>query len=110
MSMGGFTLLIPENVGNQRVILITLITDDTVYALVMRYRIGKDKKGTTLACLACNHTERVQDFKESVGNPRTLAAQAMLKHVYAEHSHETPYAGNGDGQGTSARASITYRG
>ena len=70
-------------------ILITLITDDTVYALVMRYRIGKDKKGTTLLCLACNHTERVQDFKENVGNPRTLAAQAMLKHVYAEHSRET---------------------
>jgi hypothetical protein len=71
------------------VILITLITDATVYALVMMYRIGKDKKGTTLACLACNHTERVQDFKENVGNPRTLAAQAMLKHVYAEHSRET---------------------
>jgi len=70
------------------VILITPITDDTVYALVMGYRIGKDKKGTTLACLACNHTERVQDFKENVGNPRTLAAQAMLKHVYAEHSPE----------------------
>jgi len=75
----------------KRVILIIPITDDTVYALVMRYRIGKDKdkKGTTLACLACNHTERVQDFKENVGNPRTLAAQAMLKHVYAEHSRET---------------------
>jgi hypothetical protein len=60
-----------------------------VSALVMMYRIGKDKKGTTLACLACNHTERVQDFKEGIGNPRTLAAQAMLKHVYAEHSRET---------------------
>jgi hypothetical protein len=60
-----------------------------VYALVMRYRIGKDERGTTLACLACNHTERVQDFKENIGNPRTLAAQAMLKHVHAEHSRET---------------------
>ena len=69
--------------------LITLITDDTVYALVMRYRIGKDEKGTILACLACIHTERVQDLKENIGNPRTLAAQAMLKHVDAEHSHET---------------------
>jgi hypothetical protein len=83
------SFLIRENVGNQRVIHVTLRTDDTVYALVMRYRIGKDKQGTTLACLACNHTERVQDFKESVGNPRTLAAQAMLKHIYAEHSRET---------------------
>jgi hypothetical protein len=71
------------------VILIILITDDTVCALVMMYSIGKNKKGTILACLVCTHIERVPDSKESAGNPRTLAAQAMLKHVHAEHSRET---------------------
>ena len=55
----------------------------------MRYRIRKDHKGTILACLACNHTEGVQDSKKTIGNPRTLAAQAMLKHVDAEHSRES---------------------
>jgi hypothetical protein len=60
-----------------------------VYAPTMMYRIGKDKRGTTLACLACTHTERIQDFDGRIGNPRTLAAHAMLKHVHAEHSRET---------------------
>jgi hypothetical protein len=60
-----------------------------IYAPVMRYRVGKDQKGTTFACLACSHKERVQDFKENAGNPRTLAAQGMLKHVDTEHSRET---------------------
>jgi hypothetical protein len=53
------------------------------------YRIGRDHRGTTLVCLACPYTVRVQDFNEGTGNPRTLAAQAMLKHVHAEHSRET---------------------
>jgi hypothetical protein len=52
------------------------------------YRIGRDHRGTTLICLACTHTERVQDFDGSIGNSRTLAAQSMLKHVHAEHSRE----------------------
>jgi hypothetical protein len=53
------------------------------------YRISRDAKGTILVCLACTHTERVQDFNGNIGNQRTLAAQAMLRHVHAEHSRET---------------------
>lgn len=53
------------------------------------YRIGRDHLGPTLVCRACTHIERIQDFNGSMGNPRTLAAQAMLKHVHAEHSRET---------------------
>jgi hypothetical protein len=53
------------------------------------YRIRKDSKGVTLVCLACPNTDRVQDFNRSIGNQRTLAAHAMLKHVQAEHSRET---------------------
>jgi hypothetical protein len=53
------------------------------------YRICKANKGTILVCLACNHTERVQDLNGDIGNQRTLAAHAMLKHVHAEHSRET---------------------
>jgi hypothetical protein len=52
------------------------------------YHIRKDYTGTTLVCSACPYTERVQ-LNGSIGNPRTLAAQAMLKHVHAEHSRET---------------------
>jgi hypothetical protein len=43
----------------------------------------------TLVCLACTHTERVQDFAAKIGNPRTLAAHAMMQHIYDEHSRET---------------------
>ena len=53
------------------------------------YRIGKDGRGTTLVCRACAHTERIQALNGSVENPRTLAAQAMLKHVHTNHSRET---------------------
>lgn len=53
------------------------------------YRIGRTKNGVTLACRACAHTERVQDFAGKSGNQRTLAAHAMLKHVHSEHSRET---------------------
>jgi hypothetical protein len=60
-----------------------------VYPQVMRYRIGKDNTGTILACFACTHKERVRDFEGSTGNPRTQAAQAMLRHVHADHSSET---------------------
>jgi hypothetical protein len=56
---------------------------------MIMYRIGRGNKGTSLVCLACTHTERVQDFTGDIGNPRTLAAHAMLKHVAAEHSRET---------------------
>ena len=55
----------------------------------MVYRIGRDKNGPTLVCCACSYTERVDDFNGRIGNPRTLAAQAMLKHVHAEHGRET---------------------
>ncbi len=53
------------------------------------YGIRKDKNGATLVCRACAHTERVQGFNRSLGNQRTLAAEAMLKHVHAEHRRET---------------------
>jgi hypothetical protein len=52
------------------------------------YRINRDGKDTTLVCFACPYTEHVQDFNKRIGNPRTLAAQAILKHVHAEHSSE----------------------
>jgi hypothetical protein len=74
---------------NLKVRSITLIREEVVYAVATMYRIGRDNRGTTLVCRACTHTERVQDFKRSIGNPRTLAAQSMLKHVHAEHSRET---------------------
>jgi hypothetical protein len=53
------------------------------------YRISRDNKSTNLVCLACAHTERVQDFDGDLGNQRTLAAREILKHVHAEHSRET---------------------
>jgi hypothetical protein len=68
---------------------ITRISKDIVYAVATMYRIGRDNGDTTLVCRACTHTERIQDFTRSIGNPRTLAAQAMLKHIHAEHSRET---------------------
>ena len=52
-------------------------------------RISRDNYGTILVCLACTHTERVQDFDGTLGNRRTLAAREMLKHVHAEHDCET---------------------
>ena len=68
--------------------LVTLTSGNNLYSLGM-YRIRKDNNGVTLACLACPHTERVKDFNGDIGNQRTLAAHAMLKHVHAEHSRET---------------------
>jgi hypothetical protein len=53
------------------------------------YRISRDAKGTILVCLACTRTERVQDFNGDIGNQRTLDAQAMLRHVHAEHSRKS---------------------
>jgi hypothetical protein len=73
----------------KKVMLLTLITNDIQYTLAMMYRIGRDNKGTILVCLSCTHSERVQDSNQNLGNPRTLAAQAMLNHVRSEHSRET---------------------
>ena len=53
------------------------------------YCISKDNQGTILICLACPHTECVQEFDGNIGNQRTSAAHVMLKQVYAEHSRET---------------------
>jgi hypothetical protein len=78
-----------EGVYKLKVRPITLISKMVVYAEVTMYRIRKDSNGVTLVCLACPHTDRVQDFNRSIGNPRTLAAHAMLQHVHAEHSRET---------------------
>jgi hypothetical protein len=68
---------------------ITLTPEDILYSLITMYRICKNNKGTILVCLACTHTERVQDFNREIGNQRTLAAHAMRKHVHAEHGRET---------------------
>jgi len=68
--------------------LITLRSGNHLYSPGM-YRIRKDNHGVTLVCLACTQTERVKDFNGDIGNQRTLAAHAMLKHVHAEHSRET---------------------
>jgi hypothetical protein len=67
---------------------IALTTEDMLNSLVM-YRISRDGRGTILVCFACTHTERVQDFDENLGKRRTLAAHSRLKHVHAEHNHET---------------------
>ena len=74
------------------------------------YRIRSDKNGVTLVCRACIHTERVQDFHRNAGNQRTLAAQAMLEHVSAEHSREHSRACNCDGRGRSFRTYQEDRG
>jgi hypothetical protein len=68
---------------------IALISTQVVYAVATMYRIGRYHGCTTLMRRACTRTEHIQDLKRSLGNPRTLAAQAMLKHVHAEHSRET---------------------
>jgi hypothetical protein len=70
------------------VIVITLNAAKRCYFSIIMYRIGRDHSGMTLVCSACPYTERVREFDRSIGNPRTLAAQAMLKHVHAEHSRE----------------------
>jgi hypothetical protein len=79
---------------NEKVMSIAVTPEDILYSFyyvphLIMYRIGKDNKGTILVCLACTHTKRVQDFNGDIGNQRTLAAHAMLKHVHAEHSRET---------------------
>ncbi len=74
----------------KKVTLLTLTMNDIWYALAIMYRIRKDHTGTTLVCSACPYTERVHEIDRSIGNSRTLAAQAMLKHVHAEHSRESP--------------------
>ena len=68
-----------------------MTAEDIPYSLIslIMYLIRIDTRGTTFVCRTCPHTERIQDFKRSIGNPRTLAAQSMLKHVHAEHSRET---------------------
>jgi hypothetical protein len=67
---------------------ITSTFQDTLYSLITMYRICKNNKGTIFVCLACAHTERVQDFNEDIGNQRTLAAHAMRKHIHVEHSRD----------------------
>jgi len=73
---------------NRKVILVTSAAENTLYSSIM-YRISRDHRGPILVCRACAHTEHIQDFTGSIGNPRTLAAQAMLRHVHASHSRET---------------------
>ncbi len=56
--------------------------------LGVMYRITKDACGVILVCLACPHTERVNEFNDRLGSRRTQAAGAMLKHVRNEHGKE----------------------
>jgi hypothetical protein len=56
--------------------------------LGVMYTINKDASGVILACLACPHTERVNEFDDRLGSRRTQAARAMLKHVRKEHGKE----------------------
>jgi len=86
---GGIGTPPTEGVYKLKVRPIALKPKEIVYAVATMYRIGRDNGRTTLVCRACTHTERIHDFKRSIGNPRTLAAQSMLKHVHAEHSRET---------------------
>ena len=79
----------PQYLSNQKVMPIASMPEDILYSLITMYRISKDNKGTILICLACTHTERVQDSNGDIGNQRTLAAHAMRKHVHTEHSRET---------------------
>jgi hypothetical protein len=85
--VGGALKRIKDRLRPAKIVMpITLLPDDN---LLIMYRIRKDNNGVTLVCLACTHTDRVQDFDRSIGNQQTLAAHAMLKHVHAEHSRET---------------------
>lgn len=53
--------------------------------LGVMYRITKDASGVILVCIKCSHTERVNEFDDGLGSPRTQAARAMLKHARNEH-------------------------
>jgi len=61
---------------------ITLTVEDTLYSFIM-CRISRDNRGTILTCLACTHTERVQDFDGDLGNlsmrqPRPARALLLI--------------------------------
>jgi hypothetical protein len=58
---------------NERRMPITFTPEDILYSLIIMHRISRDNKGAILVCLACTHTERVQDFNEDLGNQRTSA-------------------------------------
>jgi hypothetical protein len=54
------------------------------------YNIERSKTGgVVLACKACSHIERVNEFDDRLGSRRTQAAQAMLTHTRSEHSRES---------------------
>ena len=48
------------------------------------YTIGKVLEDIILTCKNCNLTERVSQFKLSLGSQRTQAAQAMQAHSVPE--------------------------
>jgi hypothetical protein len=53
------------------------------------YNIERSKTGgVVLACKACSHVERVNEFDGRLGSRRTQAAQAMLTHTRSEHGRE----------------------
>jgi hypothetical protein len=53
--------------------------------LGVMYTINRNASGVILTCNKCLHAVRVNEFDHRLGNPRTQAARAMLKHVRNEH-------------------------
>jgi hypothetical protein len=51
-------------------------------------RVTRSRGGVTLTCNECSHTERVNEFDDKLGSPRTQAARAMLKHARNQHGKE----------------------
>lgn len=53
------------------------------------YTISRGKSGgLILKCKHCSHVERVNEFDDRLGDRRTQAADAMLKHLRTEHGKE----------------------
>ena len=54
------------------------------------YNIERDKTGgAVLACKACSHVERVNEFDDRFGSRRTQATQAMLTNTRSEQGRES---------------------
>jgi hypothetical protein len=45
------------------------------------YTITAGKDGVVFGCMDCSRFVRVNDYKNKLGNPRTLAAAAMSGHL-----------------------------
>ena len=57
--------------------------------LGVMYTINRaTRSGVTLTCNECSHTVLANEFDDRLGNRRSQAARAMLKHVRNEHGKE----------------------